>query len=282
VPEQASGGRPLAAAAAGALCVSSSAILMQLGGATASVTALGRCVFALPVLGAMLIWDRKRRGRRPRPIQHRGRRPRPIQHRGRRPRPIQHRGRMALAARSRWIARISGVFLAADLILWSHSIAAIGAGLGTVVPSFQVLFIALLAWLFLGERPRRSLLFASPVMLAGLTLVGGLTGTKAYGADPALGVAEGLGVAVLYSCYILALRSAFRGVQTNPPDPPPATRLAVTDSPGREAPSGPPQPGDREARFARRGGHCGLWRLWLLLVTLGKRSASWLDLGVRW
>ena len=177
------GGRSLAAASAGALCVSSSAILMQLGGATASVTALGRCVFALPVLGAMNALDHKRGA---------------------------GSAWAPLASRSRWLARISGVFLAADLILWSHSIAAIGAGLGTVVPSFQVLFIALLGWLFLGERPRRSLLYAAPVMLAGLVLVGGLTGTKAYGADPALGVAEGLGVAVLYSLYIMMLRQALK------------------------------------------------------------------------
>jgi drug/metabolite transporter (DMT)-like permease len=183
---------------------------MQLGGATASVTALGRCVFALPVLGALLAWERKRHGRTPRPIQHTGQRPGPVQHSGQRPEPVQHGGGggARLAPRSRWLARISGLFLAADLILWSHSIAAIGAGLGTVVPSFQVLFISLLAWLFLGERPRRSLLFASPVMLAGLILVGGLTGAKAYGADPARGVIEGMGVAVLYSCYILALRQA--------------------------------------------------------------------------
>ncbi len=193
MPELASGGRPLAAASAGALCVSSSAIVMQLGGATASVTALGRCVFALPVLGSLLAWERRRGGAAVSA-------------------PPAASPPLAvsapLARRSRWLARISGLFLAADLILWSHSIAAIGAGLGTVVPSFQVLFISLLAWLFLGERPRRSLMFASPVMLAGLILVGGLTGTKAYGADPALGVTEGMGVALLYSCFILTLRQA--------------------------------------------------------------------------
>jgi drug/metabolite transporter (DMT)-like permease len=78
--------------------------------------------------------------------------------------------------RSRWLARLAGVFLAADLILWSHTIAAIGAGLGTVVGNLEVLIISLLAWLVLGERPGRSLVLASPVMLAGLVLVGGLAG----------------------------------------------------------------------------------------------------------
>jgi alkylated DNA repair dioxygenase AlkB len=43
--------------------------------------------------------------------------------------------------------------------------------------------------------------------------------------------------------------SIFQGVKTTPPRPPACLwLLAVTDSPGREAPAGPPQPGDREAR----------------------------------
>ncbi|MBV9452190.1 MAG: DMT family transporter [Streptosporangiaceae bacterium] len=171
------GGRPLAFAVAGSACISSSAVVMQLADTSASVAALGRCVFALPVLGLLILLER-RRGARP------------------------------LAGRSRWLARLSGVFLAADLILWSHSISAIGAGLGTVVPSLQVLIVSLLAWLVAGERPRRSLVLASPAMLAGLALVGGLTGSRAYGADPALGVAEGAGVAVLYAIYIFTLRQA--------------------------------------------------------------------------
>jgi drug/metabolite transporter (DMT)-like permease len=45
-------------------------------------------------------------------------------------------------------------------------------------------------------------------MLAGLALVGGLTGARAYGAHPALGVLEGLGVALLYAAYIFILREA--------------------------------------------------------------------------
>ena len=116
-----------------------------------------------------------------------------------------------MPSRSRWLARLAGVFLAADLILWSHAITAIGAGLGTVVTNLQVLIISLLAWLILGERPRRSLVLASPVMLAGLALVGGLAdmgGTRAYGTDPTLGVVFGVGVAILYAIYILMLRQA--------------------------------------------------------------------------
>src|SRR5271169_2323118 len=168
---------PVAAATAGAVCISSSAVLMRLAATSASITALGRCVFALPVLGALALLERRR-------------------------------GAPPMPSRSRWLARLAGVFLAADLILWSN---AIGAGLGTVVTNLQVLIISLLAWLILGERPRRSLVLASPVMLAGLALVGGLAGvggTRAYGTDPALGVVYGVGVAILYAIYILMLRQA--------------------------------------------------------------------------
>ncbi|MGO8891531.1 MAG: DMT family transporter [Streptosporangiaceae bacterium] len=171
---------PVAAATAGAVCISSSAVLMRLAATSASITALGRCAFALPVLGALALLER-RRGAPPTP------------------------------SRSRWLARLAGVFLAADLILWSHAITAIGAGLGTVVTNLQVLIISLLAWLILGERPSRSLVLASPVMLAGLALVGGLAevgGTHAYGTDPGLGVVYGVGVAILYAIYILMLRQA--------------------------------------------------------------------------
>jgi drug/metabolite transporter (DMT)-like permease len=194
------GGRPVAAAVAGAACISSSAVVMQLAGSSPSATALGRCGFALPVLG-VLAWLERRRG-----TAAPGKRltvgPAP---RGGSP------AAPWLTRRSRWLARLAGVFLAADLIVWSHSIADIGAGLGTVVTNLQVIIVALLAWLVLGERPRRSLVVAGPVMLGGLILVGGLASTGGYGADPPLGVAFGVGVAVLYSGYILLLRQAAVG-----------------------------------------------------------------------
>jgi len=182
---------PVAAATAGAVCISSSAVLMKLAStASPSVVAFGRCAFALPVLGVLALREHRRGSER-----------------GHGP----GRGTAPMPRRSRWLARLAGVFLAADLILWSHTIAAIGAGLGTVVGNLEVLIISLLAWLVLGERPGRSLVLASPVMLAGLVLVGGLAdvgGSHAYGTDPALGAGLGVGVAVLYAVYILMLRQA--------------------------------------------------------------------------
>jgi drug/metabolite transporter (DMT)-like permease len=150
---------------------------MQLAGSSASMTALGRCGIALPVL-ALLAWLERRRGT------------------------------AGLTRRGRWLARVAGLFLAADLIVWSHAIADIGAGLGTVITNLQVVIVTLLAWAVLGERPRRSALIALPVMLAGLVLVGGLTSSQAYGAHPGVGVALGVGVAALYAVYIFMLRQA--------------------------------------------------------------------------
>jgi drug/metabolite transporter (DMT)-like permease len=202
MPVSSADGRPVAAAVAGAACISSSAVVMQLAGSSASVTALGRCGFALPVLG-LLAWLERRRAaaaRLPVPL------PVPLTGPVLAPAPAP-----VMTPRARWLARLAGVLLAADLIVWSHSISDIGAGLGTVVTNLQVVIVALLAWLVLGERPRRSLLVACPVMVGGLALVGGLASAGGYGADPGLGAAFGIGVAVLYSGYILLLRQAAAG-----------------------------------------------------------------------
>src|ERR1700755_1056196 len=121
---------PVAAATAGAVCISSSGVLMKLARtASPRVVAVGRCGFALPVI--RLLARREGGGS----CEGRG-----------------GWGGAPMPRRSRWLARLAGVFLAADLILWSHTIAAIGAGLGTVVGNLEVLIISLLAWLVLGER----------------------------------------------------------------------------------------------------------------------------------
>ena len=157
---------PVAAATAGAVCISSSAVLMKLAStASPSVVALGRCAFALPVLGVLALREHRRwRGAGP----GRG--------------DGGSRGTAPMPRRSRWLARLAGVFLAADLILWSHTIAAIGAGLGTVVGNLEVLIISLLAWLVLGERP--SLLQLAGVALVLTGVVVAVTG-RSPDADPA-------------------------------------------------------------------------------------------------
>jgi drug/metabolite transporter (DMT)-like permease len=168
---------PVTAVTAGALCIASSAIVMQLAGSSATADALFRCLFALPVLAVLV-------------------------------RREQRRGAPAMAPRARWMARGAGVFLAVDLVVWSHSISAVGAGLATVLGNLQVVLLAGLAWAVLGERPRRSLLVALPLLLGGVVLVAGLVGHRSIGHSPLAGVAYGAAASLLYSGYILVLRQA--------------------------------------------------------------------------
>jgi drug/metabolite transporter (DMT)-like permease len=202
---------PVTAVTAGALCIASSAIVMQLAGSSAVAAALFRCLFALPVLG-VLAWREQRRGA------------------------------TAMAVRARWTARGAGVLLAVDLVVWSHSIAAVGAGLATVLGNLQVVILAGLAWILLGERPRRSLVLALPLLLGGVVLVAGLVGHRSIGHSPLAGVAYGAAASFLYSGYILVLRQAMppgRGPEAGPPEDDPGPTAC---EPGRRARAAVAQP----------------------------------------
>ena len=88
---------------------------MRLSHASPSTAAIFRCVYALPVLALLA------RGRA-RAASGRGGRPT-----GGRPWP-------------------PGVFFAADLLMWHHSIGDVGAGLSTVLANVQVVLVPLVAW----------------------------------------------------------------------------------------------------------------------------------------
>lgn len=255
MPVSAPDGRPVAAAVTGAACISSSAVVMQLAGSSASVTALGRCGFALPVLGLLAWLERRRTAAAPLTVPLNGPVPRLA------PGPV-------MTPRARRLARLAGAALAADLIVWSHSISDIGAGLGTVVTNLQVVIVALLAWLVLGERPRRSLLVACPVMLGGLALVGGLASAGGYGPDPRLGAAFGIGVAVLYSGYILLLRQAAAGA--------PAVATLFQATVGATAASLVLGAALRDFRLGPAWPALG----WLLLLALTSQVLGWLLITV--
>lgn len=171
-------GRPVLAVLAGAGCIAASATLVRLAGTTAGMAALFRCAFAVPVLWGLMLVDRRRAHRRP------------------------------LPRRARWLARLAGVAFAIDLVLWSHAIDAVGAGLATVLGNLQVLFVALIAWTVLGERPARPLFVALPVMLVGVVFIGGVFGSHTYGSSPVLGVIFGTGTSICYAGFILLLRAA--------------------------------------------------------------------------
>jgi drug/metabolite transporter (DMT)-like permease len=110
-------------------------------------------------------------------------------------------------------AALAGVFLAVDFMLWNHAITALGAGVATVVGNLQVLFVAVAAWALFGERPRRNLLIALPIALAGVVLVSGLVGTARSGIDPLSGIGYGIGTSLAYTGFLLIMR---RGSERTP------------------------------------------------------------------
>jgi drug/metabolite transporter (DMT)-like permease len=166
--------RPVLAGVLGALVIAFSAILVRLAEVSPSTAAFFRCAYALPVLGLLAWLERRRYGRRSR--------------------------------RDRMLAWAAGLFFAADLTFWHHSIEAVGAGLATVLGNTQVVFVAILAWAALGERPESRSLVAIPVVFLGVTLISGVIGSGAYGDDPALGVVFGVLTGIAYALFILILR----------------------------------------------------------------------------
>jgi drug/metabolite transporter (DMT)-like permease len=91
-------------------------------------------------------------------------------------------------------------------VLWHHAIAAVGAGIATVLGNLQVVIVGFVAWWLLGERPSGRLIGAVPVVLVGVVLISGAVGDGAYGANPLLGVVFGAGTSIAYAGFLLVLR----------------------------------------------------------------------------
>jgi drug/metabolite transporter (DMT)-like permease len=119
---------------------------------------------------------------------------------------LEHRRYGPLAASTVRLAAVAGVFFAADLLFWHHAIAAVGAGLATVLGNLQVIVVGVAAWILFGERPSRMVAVALPVVLVGVVLISGIADRAAYGADPALGVVLGVLTAFAYGGYLLTIR----------------------------------------------------------------------------
>ena len=159
----------------GAVAIAFSSILVRLSHASPSTAAIFRCAFALPILGALAWFDDRRFGAR--------------------------------SWSDRRVAIGAGVFFAADLILWHHSIDDVGAGLATVLANIQVVIVPLVAWAVLSERPSRRVLAALPIALFGVLLISGvLEQHGAYGRAPGRGAAFGLAAGIAYVGFLLLLR----------------------------------------------------------------------------
>lgn len=168
------GENPVFTAIAGAVFIASSAVLVKLADASPVAVAVFRCLYALPFLGALALWESRRLGPLPR--------------------------------RARYLAWVAGIFFAVDLVLWHHAIEAVGAGLATVLGNLQVVIVGFVAWALLKEKPNSGLIFAVPVVLGGVVLISGVASAEAYGKDPLAGVIYGALTSVAYAGFLLVLR----------------------------------------------------------------------------
>ena len=166
--------RPALAAVAGALTIAFSAILVRLAEVSPATAAIFRCGYALPLLGALAVWEDRRFGAR--------------------------------ARRDRGLAAVAGVFFAGDLIFWHHAIGDVGAGLATVLGNLQVVIVPFAAWAILGERISARVLVALPLVCSGVLLISGVLETGAYGDHPLRGVLFGGLTGLTYAGFILVLR----------------------------------------------------------------------------
>jgi drug/metabolite transporter (DMT)-like permease len=166
--------RPVLAGLMGALVIAFSGILVRLAEVAPATSAFFRCAYAVPVLGLLAWIERRRYGPRPR--------------------------------KERLVTLGAGVLFAANLVFWHYSIAAVGAGLATVLGNTQIVLVAVLAWVALGERPANRTLAAIPVVFFGVVLISGVVGAGAYGDDPLLGVTYGVLNAIAYAFFLLVLR----------------------------------------------------------------------------
>jgi drug/metabolite transporter (DMT)-like permease len=173
-PLAAIGHRPRLAALLGAVCIAFSGILYEWAAVSPATGTFWRAVFGLPLLGLVALGERRRYG--------------------------------PLPSRTVRLALVAGVFFAGDLLAWHHAIAAVGAGLATVLANLQVLVVGTIAWLAFGERPGNATFAAVPIVLVGIVLISGVVGADAYGANPTLGVVLGLTTALCYGGYLLVIR----------------------------------------------------------------------------
>lgn len=158
---------------AGILIISFSAIFVRLADVSPITAAFFRVAYAVPILAIARLFVTDSRSRR-----------------------------------QRLLALGAGVLFSIDIALWHTSIEFIGAGLSTVVANSQVLWVGLMAWAVLGERPSRTAFAIVPIVLAGIALIGGIGQSDAYGEDPLLGALLALGAGVAYSVFLLVLRAA--------------------------------------------------------------------------
>lgn len=169
--------RDLARTWAGVVLLSLSAVFVRLAGVEPARSAFLRGLYALPAFAVMVWWARRRQAR-------------------------SLRGALVP------LALVAGGFLGADLLAWHASIGIIGAGLATVIPNLQVVFVGIIGVVLFGERPHGAFWAALPVVLIGVWLLAAAGRPLEAGGSVPLGVALGVLTAVFYAVFLVLLRVA--------------------------------------------------------------------------
>lgn len=166
----------------GALCLSMSAVLVKLAGVDAPTTAFLRCALAVVVLAPIALWERRRHG--------------------------------PLSAHASLWSVAAGVALGMDYAAWTASIYDVGAGISTVLINVQVIVLPALALLVDREAIPLRFVAATPLLLGGVVLVGGIGSHNAVGDDPVRGTVLGLLAGIGYGSYLYLTRRGSRGRHT--------------------------------------------------------------------
>jgi drug/metabolite transporter (DMT)-like permease len=169
--------RELASTWTGVGLLSLSAVFVRLADVEPARSAFLRGLYALPAFAAMVWWQRRRR---------------------------EKSLRGALVP----LAVLAGVFLGADLLAWHASIGIIGAGLATVIPNLQVVFVGITGALVFGERPHGAFWAALPVVLLGVWMLAAAGEPLEPAGSVPLGVGLGVLTGIFYAGYLVLLRIA--------------------------------------------------------------------------
>ncbi|HEY4007813.1 MAG TPA: DMT family transporter [Pseudonocardia sp.] len=156
--------------AGGAGCLSASAMFVKLAGADVATTAFLRCALALVALVPLALSELRRQGPMPAPLL--------------------------------WASAAAGVFLGADYLMWAASIAAVGAGMATVLINVAVVVFPVLARLFSGVPIARRFRLAAPLMLIGVALAGGMLSGPAASGSPVAGTLLGIAAGAAYAGFL--------------------------------------------------------------------------------
>lgn len=163
---------------AGALCLSVSAILVKVADVDAATTAVARCAIAVLLLVPLAFREGTREG--------------------------------ALSRSSVLWSLAAGTALGVDYAAWTASIYFLGAGISTVLINVQVVVLPALAFVVDGEKPSGRFMMTLPLMIAGISLVGGLWDSSLGGHDTLIGALLGVIAGCGYGVYLFVTRRATR------------------------------------------------------------------------